>query len=272
MERKFIACLLIYFWSLGFSWAQPPDTSADFLGDDFTALVEILGKHEDNKLVLVKMNQLHYLIKAHQQKFEEKRFTTKAARHLFKKVHKTFLRKYAAYHQDNRFFAKGEYDCVSGSIIMAFAFQQVGYQIEIHETPFHVYLILRLPSRQRIMLESTNFLSGFITNSNLISELERQHTFDKEQGRHPLHPSFNRMIELRQLLGLQIYNRGVAYFNKQQFLQAKTLFEQALVFYQEDRIKAMLQLSLDLMQRPAHQVIEQLKQSQNSSAKNKDNE
>ncbi len=275
MERRFIACLLIYFWSLGFSWAQPPDTAttdSTLLGSDFYSFARVLGAHENSELVLSKMNQLHCLLNLHQQKFEGEKYTPKAARYLFKKVHKTFLKRYLAYRSDTHFFARGEYDCVSGSAMMALAFQQAGYQVEIHETPFHVYLILHLTSSQRIMLESTNAFSGFITDSDLISELQKQYTFDNKQEKHPSHPSFNRIISLRELLGLQIYNQGIACFNKQQFAKAKDLFQYALSFYQEDRIKAIHQLSSDLMTNPTHQVVEQLKQQQNNAAKSKGNE
>jgi|GEM_PF-2001784 len=261
MKKNFISCLMIYFWSLGFIWAQPPDQ--DFITNpnisDSALMAKVLGEKEDITLINEKLTKLESIISKHQERFGNTKNKKKVFRYLFNQVHRSFLKNYHNYSPENRFFEKGEYDCVSGSALLAYAFEKAGYKVEIHETPFHAYILIKLDSKDKILLESTSALSGFIDSENLISQLERQYTFANQQTKHPYHPSFNRKVSLRELMGLQMYNHAVWYFNQQKFEVAQQSLEKAHTLYQEDRIAALKQLCMNLLAYPQNSIVQEIK-------------
>lgn len=267
MKHIFIFCLMFFFLKLGFTGAQPSNNlkmnASTYLDATHCALmIQTLGAQEDEKHIAQKFAQLANLLVKYQKKTSKtalgKNTSKKMLRYLFYHTHRLFLRRYRTHSPKNQFFAKGEYDCVSGSAWLAFVLKQTSYAVEIHETPFHVYLVVRLADGDRVLLESTNSVEGFIDNENQISLLEKEYTLAQSEGKQPYQKSFNHIIDFEELMGLQIYNQAVWYFNAQKFEKAQVLLEKAHTFYQVDRISALNALCLELLKYPQESIVQEI--------------
>ncbi len=265
MRHLFISCLMFFFWNLSFVLAQSSDNltisySTYLDAAHYQFMIQTLSTEKDKTVIVQKFEKLSELLAKHKHRLEKKQTSKKALRYLFYQTHKLFLKKYRTYSPENQFFKKGMYDCVSGSAWLAFVCGQAGYAVEIHETAFHVYLLVRFSEKDRVLLESTNGLHGFIDNEDEISILEKNYTFIQSEGKQPQHRAFNHIIDFKQLLGLQVYNQAIWHFNQQKFEKAQAILEDAYKLYQEDRIMALAELCAELLKHPHKSIVQQLQQ------------
>lgn len=169
----------------------------------------------------------------------EKRFL----RRVFYKTHRRFLQHYAQYSAFQDIFSKGNYDCVSGSALYALILKELSIDFTIRETPFHVYLLVYLKNGKVVLIESTNAMTGFITDPVTILELGE--TFSQlhleKFGKN--HIPFNYQITLKQLAGLHYYNLGIDAFNQEKFDMSYQFLQKALQFYDSERIVALTKLN-----------------------------
>ncbi len=101
---------------------------------------------------------------------------------------------------------KGEYDCVTGTIVYALILDKLNIEYEILEFPYHVLIVLNIDGKD-IMLEATDPYYGFVTEEK--DYLERIE-FYKNQSQEN---AFLRKIDLKQLAGLYYYNQAVEEYN-----------------------------------------------------------
>lgn len=162
---------------------------------------------------------------------------------VFQKIHRKYLRYYENYSLLGETFAKGSYDCVSGTALYALVLQELGFAYQIKESPYHAYLVVNLDDAETILLESTNPIGGLIEGKELIAETEEKYRRQTPLKNDIPLSHFTRDITLKQLAGLHYYNEAVTYFNRQDYKVARKILQKALVLYAEDRIYTLLQVS-----------------------------
>ncbi|MEQ9424349.1 MAG: hypothetical protein RJQ09_08040 [Cyclobacteriaceae bacterium] len=157
-------------------------------------------------------------------------------RHLFYKVHKKFLKHYRQYASVNETFKNGAYDCVSGSVLYAYALEYFGFEYYANESAFHVNLHVKLNDGD-VVFEATNPLSGFLTSSKEILNLEQQINLENESQGFD-----NRQIGFNELIGLQHLNLSIHLFNTGRYIEAAKAIGIAYHYYPSDRIRDMAML------------------------------
>ena len=156
---------------------------------------------------------------------------------LFFNVHKKFLKHYQMYRDFADIFDQQKtYNCVSAATLYALILEQLHFKYTIHETPFHVYLIVHTPKYPQILFDPTDSRQGFLYNPYVIRKRVRY--YSETDGE-----KLNLRISLQQLIGLQYYNQGVFQFNRQKFDQALVKLTRAQDLYPSERVKALLNLT-----------------------------
>lgn len=154
-----------------------------------------------------------------------------------KQLQGQFLQQYQAYPAFYRVFTEKTYNCLSGTALFALFFQRLGYTIEVHETAFHAYLLVKLNNR-KFLLDATDPEQGFISDLNLIRQRELLYR-QNEQAK--LQPAFNRTIQLIELAGLQYYNEAMLKYNRQNFAESASLLDKAGRLYPRSERISLLQ-------------------------------
>lgn len=170
--------------------------------------------------------------------------------YLFYKTHNVFLDRYEQYSDFSDLMLKGNYDCLSGSILYAYLLENLGYEYKIQETLYHVYVTVHTPNAQ-YLFESTDALHGFISNTKEIEIREQYYVTgpkneSQKQGLGSNEYQFQSkaiaQIGLKEAGALQFYNKAIVDFNNKVFDKAYQKLETALVFYPSARIEEMLNL------------------------------
>lgn len=180
---------------------------------------------------------------------------TKALKKLFRKIHKEVFLEYELYTPLGDVFEHGIYNCVSGTAYYSYLLVKMGYQPEIWETPFHVYLSFLNHSGERIMIETTDPDFGFITSKSRMAELESLYSqFDGNWGiehakignirneKQDASSSFKRRINFLELNGLQYLNRGITSMLTGEMEDSYSDLSKADFFYPSPRTKALMSL------------------------------
>ncbi|MFT5913580.1 MAG: hypothetical protein ACI81T_000059 [Bacteroidia bacterium] len=167
--------------------------------------------------------------------------------HLFYKVHRVYLKKYKPYQSFEKLFEKGEYGCLTGTALYALILEELGYQTEIRETNYHIFLIVQTEN-QRFLIESTDPLNGFLASAVLISkrlkEINSNSLFSDKAERYEFKCKINRKIRLEELIGLQYYNVATQYYNRGYFELAIHFLHKSRQTYQSGRQKEFFELIL----------------------------
>ncbi len=170
--------------------------------------------------------------------------------YLFYKVHNKYLKQYEQYVSFGDVMANGKYDCLTGTAFYGLLLDQLGYSFRIHETNYHIVLLINLPEGQ-VMFESTDYAHGFLKDAEKISERLSLHTSNNTQGGEDLlvfENNANHMIGLRQLAGLQYYNLAIKAFNVQDFASAHAQIEKAVTLYDSPRVREFARVVQKILQ------------------------
>ncbi len=220
------------------------------------------GKSDPLKLfTAVHANEIH------EQKWNElvleldkKRAKTKNdynfLRQIFQKSHNTLLKTYVKHSTFNEMLKVGEFDCVSGSATLGMLLNRYGYDYDIVETDYHVFIVVNVKDKN-IILESTLPIGGMITSptdvqayldsyktvefAQLSSLTQRLGNPEEDLSNH----SIFRKVSLLELAGLQYYNDAITHFNEQSFGLASKQLSKALLLYDSERIKNLRELSIE---------------------------
>lgn len=178
-------------------------------------------------------------------------------RTIFQKAHQRLFRKYEQHSSFNTMLASGKFDCVSGSAALGLLLERYGYDFDIVETDYHVFIQVNLAGKP-IILESTIAVGGMIT---LPSEVEKYlSSYLPKKDAPPItfnqrlagpnidlsETSIFRKVNLTELAGLQYYNDAIVHFNSQDYGQAVHQLSKAYLLYPSDRIEGLRDLSIDL--------------------------
>lgn len=156
---------------------------------------------------------------------------------LFYKVHRKVLKSYRPYTTVAETLSNGSYDCLSASTLYALLLKELGYDVNLIETTYHIYLTLEVEGKM-IMLESTDPLYGFITNQaeirQRLSEMESEVEF--KTNTYQFKHNYESVVSLTKLTGLQYFNVAVEAYNSKHLIPTITYLEKASLFYHSERI------------------------------------
>jgi hypothetical protein len=178
-------------------------------------------------------------------------------RTIFQKSHQRLFKKYELHTSFNTMLNEGKYDCVSGSAVLGLLLEKYGFDYEILETDYHVFIKVTINGKP-IILESTLPVGGMIT---LPSEVEKYLSSYLPKP-EPIIPNFNkrlsgsslentensifRNVSLLELAGLQYYNDAIVHFNNQSYGKSVNQLSKAYLLYSSDRIEGLRELSIEL--------------------------
>ncbi|GMQ25757.1 hypothetical protein Aoki45_24390 [Algoriphagus sp. oki45] len=178
-------------------------------------------------------------------------------RQIFQKTHQRLLKKYEQHSSFNAMLSEGKYDCVSGSAALGLLLERYGFEFDIVETDYHVFLVVNLDGK-KIVLESTLPVGGMITAPSEVQNYLIAYQPEKNAQRYSLNQTIAgpvvdysdnstfRIVTLRELAGLQYYNDAIVHFNKQAYGKAVDQLSKAYLLYPSDRIDGLRDLSIDL--------------------------
>jgi hypothetical protein len=172
--------------------------------------------------------------------------------HLFYKVHQKYLKQYVPYQSFQDLFDTGTYGCLTGTALYAFLLDELGYEYEIIETNYHMFLKVKTNGKN-YLLESTDPFNGF---EYLEKEIEKRiadaHLKNKSGGEHHTFSyDIYRSITFTDLIGLQYYNVSIDAFNEGNLKKALYCLNEASKMNKSERISEMLTLMLNSVNYPA---------------------
>jgi len=257
MKKLFLAFILILM--LGFAQAQDEYMAVGNLHFESTVEKELWESGSDNPYLLFKAVQAekspsdekwNALLGQLDQKFEKKGVHINLLRQIFEKSHQHLFKTYEQHSTFNDMLSTGMYDCVSGSAALGLLLTRYGFDYDIVETDYHVFVMVYLEDKN-IILESTLPIGGLMTApSEVLAYLEsykpkkdaKLESLNTRIGSQKIDISDNaifRKVNLKELAGLQYYNDAIAQFNQQQFEKASTQLDKALRLYPSGRIEGL---------------------------------
>ena len=164
---------------------------------------------------------------------------------VFYKTHQKLLKQYKPYKSFESLFSDGVYGCLTGTAIYALLLEDLGYEYQIIESTYHVFLIVEVDGH-KYAFESTDPLYGFITSEKEIEEkVIATQKFDdsyKEDGKYQFEKTVYQAISLDNLVGLQYYNFALLAYNKGDYRNAVSLLNEARALHPSDRMKEFAEL------------------------------
>ncbi|WP_339710553.1 hypothetical protein [Cyclobacterium amurskyense] len=165
-------------------------------------------------------------------------------KNIFYRSHKQLFQEYRQYSLTQDTFISGSYDCVSGSLILAGLLDYFGFDYEVIETTYHVFLKVAL-ANEFIVLEVTDPETGFIADrgaqkaylakySSGEGILNQWNVLTRNEGEAI--PTIYRSIDLENLIGLQYFNQAISHYNNKNELLAYQYSVTALKMYRSERI------------------------------------
>jgi len=161
-------------------------------------------------------------------------------KYVFNYLHTNYLKTYQKEADFYDIMTESRYNCVSGNILLAYFLEKTGYQYDIYETENHVFVVVSLSQKDRMLVEITAFYGEGLVDEeekidNKIAEL-------KPTGK----------VSLTNLAGMQFYNEAVLAFQEQKYLESLSLSNKAYYFYPSAKVKTLHSLS---KQRLSEQVV-----------------
>lgn len=222
--------LLISFPSFGFE-GGPYVTTSSYLHSFLSVDDQSLTARSSFDSFLKKLEKKKSSIK------KEKDFV----RFIFSKTHQEYLKEYKPYASFKEVFDKGDYNCLTGTILYALILNHFDIQYEVIETNYHIFITVE--TRQgKVLLEATDPLEGFVDNA---TGIERRITTYKQNtltavpsNLTPYQFSFDlyNAVSMEELQGLLYYNKAVDSFNHQQIEKSIQFLEKAHELYSSSRI------------------------------------
>lgn len=159
---------------------------------------------------------------------------------LYYKVHRKYLKEYTAHSSLASVLNDGKYDCLAATSLYSLLLSDLGYDVSIIETNYHIYLQLQTASG-KYLIESTDPINGFVSNiyeinERLLSYKNELQAAEMNQDSYQFTGDFNAEVDIIKLTGLHYYNQAVKRYNNKELLATLTLLEKSTLFYNSDRI------------------------------------
>jgi hypothetical protein len=186
------------------------------------------------------------------------RFAPKEAlRRLFFHVQQQFLKSYEAYPLLEETLLEGKYDCLSATALFAFVLEEMQVAYQIYETPNHVYLLVVFSEKDRVLIETTDALQGFVDNE---AQIEARIRLYSQAENELVGGALNSLLTLEELSGLQLHNQAIKHYQAGNKALSLELSEQAAHFYKRARNENLRRFLIDeLLQDPQTSVQEKVR-------------
>ncbi len=179
----------------------------------------------------------------------------KDVKYIYDALHATFLTKYEQLAFFDQIFETGVYNCVTAVGLYALSFETLGIPYNIKETPQHVYIVAD-PDGSQLLIETTDPISGFKNFSpgfkehfvTQLGELKLINQLDiAKKGVSGVFDEFyfgGNDLTLKQLIGIQYYNKGISYLQENDFESSLKELSKAQLFYSSRQIDDLLFLTI----------------------------
>lgn len=135
---------------------------------------------------------------------------------LFKKTHTTFLYQYNQYSNIDE-LTTGKYDCLTATALFADVLSRAGYNYNIIETNYHIFIVVNT-SEGEVILETTDRFGGFINDKTKINNAIARYRMNTLESATPSHHQYKfslyQAVDPDQLNGLLYFNQAVRAFNE----------------------------------------------------------
>lgn len=250
VTMKILKFFVIISFSLSFSWnghansvlKETKNYSSDHV---FTLLLNIAEQPNFKK---------RGILKAEYREFAEELKDKKAKwnddhrllEHLFYKVHRKYLKRYIPYKSFQDLFETGTYGCLTGTALYAFLLEELGFEYEIIETNYHMFLLVN-SNGKKYLLESTDSFEGFeYAPDRIEARIADAYKKNKIGGEHHTFSyDIYRSISYTELIGLQYYNTAINAFNEGNLKMTLYCLNEASKFNKSERIQEFLELMLE---------------------------
>jgi hypothetical protein len=168
----------------------------------------------------------------HQQRF---------LRQIFVKTHSRFLRTFKPYAIFSQLFSNGDYNCLTATALLAVTLKHFDYSFRIFETNHHIFILVET-DLGTTLLESTDPIYGFITDTRLIDEKisgyksAKGADTDSRVIHYKFQSSLYNEVDLENLTGLLHFNLSVNAYNAKNFERTTFHLEQTGQYYQSSRV------------------------------------
>lgn len=239
MKRLIFFFLMLQLSIPGYVFALDSKEDLDFSSKEF---IDHWGT------VSPKFQKLKKKIEKDFQRFEK---SEEFLRRLFYRSQLHLLYDYNQYASINELIETGKFDCVSGSLLMASFLDYYQFDYEIIETSYHVFIKVRI-ANQLIVLESTDE-NGYLTHEEEVTAYLKNVEKDSKQSnlyldpkdipiKSLIQPSIYRAINIRQLKGLEYFNRAIFLNNQAAYNLAYEKAKAAEILYPSERIVVLRRL------------------------------
>ncbi|WP_156152239.1 hypothetical protein [Flammeovirga sp. OC4] len=157
---------------------------------------------------------------------------------LFTKTRQKFLKRYKECSTFSTLLEDGKYDCLSGTLLYAHIFQELGYDYSIHQNNSHVYIIVEDPYLGTTLIESTDVYGYVIGKNNIKKRIEG---YEKRLENSLLYSRYGmnltETLSIKDVAGLQYYNLAVASYRANDLYEAKLSLYKASIITDSPRIE-----------------------------------
>lgn len=198
--------------------------------------------HElDPRHFLKRDARLQSFLEREQQRYSKSKNKEYYLYRLFYKVHNRFLVSYQEMTHFHELLDRGQYDCLTGTILFGIILDELGIDYYVRESKYHMYLLVAAEGKDYIF-EVTDPFNGFVADPVEIARRE-----DQFKEYDPTKPDTNEafyefktrvfnQVGMPQLKGLYYYNLAVESFNLRQFHNSNFYMQQGLEYYRSNRM------------------------------------
>ena len=172
-------------------------------------------------------------------------------KYVFYKIHNRYLKHYTSHANFRQTMTKGKYDCLTGTALYALVFQALGVEFVIHELPYHVYMTATMGNGKSLLLESTDGLSGYVTDPNEIEALTKKYHEDinaTDINYYQYKFKIDAQVQLKELVALVYYNEAIKSYNNQDWSEARSALTIAQQLYPGKRMDTLSSLIRQIAQ------------------------
>lgn len=170
-------------------------------------------------------------------------------RFVFTKTHQKFLKQYRSVTSFGKILTKGEYNCLTGTALLAALLNHFNASFTIIETNYHIFILTKTNGKS-ILLEATDPLTGFIANEIEIeqrldsyrSNVMQPSPTSKNEVKYTFSFSIWNSVTLEELTGLLYFNQSIEAYNKQKIDAAVFFLSKAIHYQTSARMEEFSQL------------------------------
>ncbi|AGA76586.1 hypothetical protein [Echinicola vietnamensis] len=256
--KRLLICVVVVFAGICHAMSQEWDLESSvfenaaekqlFLGDPAPKDL-LMALHAAEHIETASLDKL---IEKLDKRSQKKEYTEWFLEEVFYKAHQYVLKTYIKHSSFNEALTTGAYDCVSGSAIYGLLLDRYGFDFEVIETDYHVFLLVHVEDGKTYVFESTEPRAGFIKDQEAVAEYISFFNHQVVRGKTKQlaelgsvmaqfteYNTIYTSISLRELAGLQYYNDAVHHFNEGDVAMAYKQLAKAKSLYPSDRVVSL---------------------------------